>query len=183
MRDEERLNPGHSKVRGVLRLVGPTVALAGLVLTAIGMISFFGAFGGGGFPRYFWCAFLGIPMLGVGLMICQFAYMGKIGRYVAGESAPVAKDTFNYMAEGTQEGVEQMAGAFGRGLAGGTGSAGESQEVSIRCHKCNVVNDADAKFCDGCGAPLVKSKACPRCEELNDPDARFCDGCGHRFVQ
>ena len=51
----------------------------------------------------------------------------------------------------------------------------------VRCHKCNAENDTDAKFCDGCGAALTKTRACPACSELNDPDARFCDNCGHRF--
>ena len=100
--------------------------------------------------------------------------MGKVARYMAQETAPVGKDTFNYMAEGTSEGVETLAGAIGRGLS----AAG----AVIRCHKCNAPIPADTKFCGGCGQAVGKAKACPQCRELNDPDARFCDNCGYRYA-
>ena len=35
--------------------------------------------------------------------------MGKISRYAAGEIAPVAKDTFNYLAKETKEGVSSIS--------------------------------------------------------------------------
>ena len=89
------------------------------------------------------------------------------------------KDTFNYLAEGTQEGVKTMAGAIGQGLREG-GLGGGSQTV-VRCHKCNALAPAEAKFCGQCGQALGKTKPCPNCRELNDPDARFCDNCGHTF--
>ena len=56
--DEEKLNPGHSDVRSVLRIAGPFVLFAGLVFVAVGMISFFSSFGSFEPPRHFWCTFV-----------------------------------------------------------------------------------------------------------------------------
>jgi hypothetical protein len=120
--------------------------------------------------------------MGVGGALCKFAFLGAVSRYVAGETAPVAKDTFNYLADGTKDGVRDIAGAIGQGLSAGLGTAaGGTEKIVLRCHKCNHTNDADARFCDQCGAPLEKTKPCPGCGELNDPDARFCDNCGREF--
>jgi hypothetical protein len=169
----------HREIRGVLRFIGPLVLLVGLGFTIVGFGSFFLSFGSFEPPRYFWCAFVGLPLLAIGGGITKFAYMGAVGRYVAGEAAPVAKDTFNYLADGTSPGVKSLARAVGEGLAG-AGGRSEPQAV-LRCHKCNAENDADARFCDNCGAPLAKTKPCSACDELNDPDARFCDNCGAAF--
>jgi hypothetical protein len=132
------------------------------------MGSFFASFGTFEPPRYFWCAFVGLPLVAVGVGICQYAFMGRLFRYVAGETAPVAKDTFNYLAEGTQQGVRTMATAAGEGLRG-IGS-------ELQCAKCGQSNNVDAKFCRKCGASLGTN--CPTCGHLNDAGASFCDACG-----
>jgi RNA polymerase subunit RPABC4/transcription elongation factor Spt4 len=176
--EDKKLDPGHNKLRDFFRVAGPLVALAGLIFMAVGLVSFFSAFGSFEPPRYFWCAFVGVPLLGVGMVLCKLGYMGKVIRYVAGEVAPVGKDTINYMAEGTKEGIKTMAQAIGEGL-GAAGAAGA--EAKVRCHKCNDLVEEDAKFCGQCGTTLGKTKACPSCQELNDPDAKFCDNCSHRF--
>lgn len=178
MSEEEKINPGHSGIRGTFRAVGPAVAVIGLLLVIVGLASFFSAFGGGGPPKNFWCAFVGIPLLVLGIAICKFGYMGKIGRYVAGEVAPVLKDTVNYMADGTKDSVKTFAGAIGEGLRGG---AAAEAEVKVKCHKCNALLDGESKFCNSCGAAIEKTKVCPQCQELNDPDAKFCDTCGYKF--
>lgn len=177
MSDARQINPKRREVRGALRAVGLLATVVGLVLVAIGLSSFFSATGSFGSSRYFWCAIVGLPILGVGLMISKFAFLGAVARYVAGEGAPVAKDTFNYMAEGTREGVEALAGAMGRGLS----SAGGPTMPRIHCPKCNEENDRDANFCAECGEALRKSSPCAQCGELNDPDAKFCDNCGSRI--
>ena len=46
----------------------------------------------------------------------------------------------------------------------------------MRCPQCQRDNPRDARFCNGCGAPLHVS--CPACGRLNPPDSRFCSGCG-----
>jgi ribosomal protein L40E len=145
------------------------------------MISFFSSFGTFEPPRYFWAAFLGLPLLVIGLGLTRFGYLGAILRYFSGEVAPVAKDTFNHMAHGTAEGVETLAQALSRGLAGGGRAASHPDEASISCGQCTTLNPASAQFCSRCGAALV-SKACPDCGASLAPDARFCGQCGKAVV-
>lgn len=183
--EEEKIDPGHRGMRNTFRIIGPIVLVTGLIFIIVGVASLLSSAGSFGPPKHAWCMFVGMPLLFVGGVLSIMGYMGKIARYHAGESAPVLKDTFNYMAEGTKDGVKTLATAIGSGLgagiAGASGAAAGGQETKVRCHKCNEVNDADAKFCNECGAPLSKSKPCPQCSELNDGDAKFCDNCGHNF--
>lgn len=172
------MDDGHQEIKSVLRAIGPVMVAVGLLFLIVGIGSFFASFGSFGPPRYFWCAFVGMPILGVGVGICKFAFMGPVARYMANEIAPVGKDTFNYMADGTKDAVRDLAGAVGDGLRAG---AGPEQARLVRCHKCNSDNDSAANFCNNCGAALSKSKACSSCHELNDPDARFCDNCGRQI--
>jgi len=165
----------HTQTRSFLRILGPGIAVVGLIFMVIGVASFFMAFGGSGPPRFFWCAFIGMPILFVGIVISKFAYVGAVSRYMADEVAPVGKDVFNYMADGTKGSIRNVAAAVGEGLR--SGIAG-TEAQAVHCPKCNADNDASAKFCDACGAPLPKSKVCAGCGEQNDPDARFCDNCG-----
>jgi ribosomal protein L40E len=172
-------------------------------MTLIGFVSFFGAFaavhhraqgfvdlpGAGpvGFhgrwsqpdegPRYFWCAFVGLPTLFVGMMLLRAGYIGAVARYVAEEGEPVAKDTFNYMADGTKDEVRSVAEAIGEGL--GLRPGGPEADTASRCPKCGHANQPAAKFCDSCGAALAK--VCPACNAQNEPAAHFCEGCGKKF--
>lgn len=173
------LDPEHENKRRIVRAVGPIVLVTGLVFTVIGLGSFFSALGSFEQPRYFWCAFIGLPLMAIGGAICKFAFMGLAGRFIANEVAPVGKDVANYMADGTKDAVRDVATAIGEGLS----SAQGGREVSVvRCQKCNADNEADSNFCKSCGAGLRKSVACSDCGELNDADARFCDNCGTAVV-
>jgi RNA polymerase subunit RPABC4/transcription elongation factor Spt4 len=175
---EKQIDPGHNAVRNALRIAGPVIALIGLGFMIVGLVDFFRVFAGDGRPTLFWCAFVGMPLLFVGAVLSSYGYMGRFMRYAAGEMTPVGKDTFNYLAEGTREGVQTMAGAIGAGLREGGFAGGEAM---VRCHKCNALAPAQARFCGQCGQTLGKTKPCPNCRELNHPDARFCDNCGHAF--
>jgi RNA polymerase subunit RPABC4/transcription elongation factor Spt4 len=176
-----QIDPGHNAVRNTLRIVGPVISLIGLIFMIVGIADFFRAFGSFGPPKLFWCAFVGMPLLFVGLVLSSYGYMGKVSRYVAEETAPVGKDTFNYLADGTREGIKTVAGAIGQGLR--EGGLGGGSPTMVRCHKCNALAPADAKFCGQCSQALGKTKPCPHYRELNDPDARFCDNCGRTFGQ
>jgi ribosomal protein L40E len=171
----DEINPGHEGMRAALRVVGPAIAGVGLVFLLIGMVSFFSAFGGGGFPRLFWCAFVGMPLLAIGMSITKFAFLGAAARYVAGETAPVGKDVTNYMVAGTKDSIRDVASAIGAGLSevGRVDRGG-----SVICGKCGADNEASANFCQSCGSPLGAKKRCAKCGDLNDADARFCDKCG-----
>jgi hypothetical protein len=172
----QHIDPQHNATRTFLRVLGPGVVFVGLIFTIIGLGSFFASFGTFGPPRYFWCAFLGLPPLGLGGAICKFAFMGAIGRYMANEVAPVGKDVANYMAGGTRGAVRTWASALGKGLRAGLTPM---PVQGVRCHKCTAENDAAANFCKSCGAALTTFTTCTRCGEHNAPDARFCDNCGH----
>ena len=158
MSEETKLDPKHTSTRWILRTLGPIVAGIGVLLIIIGfdsILSSVGSIQDGSFqqPRFFWCAFVGMPLLFVGLVICGFAFLGAMTRYQAGEVAPVAKDTFNYLAEGTQEGMKTVATALGEGIAVGMSGF---RKADNRCPKCSHSNDADAKFCKNCGAALTE---------------------------
>jgi RNA polymerase subunit RPABC4/transcription elongation factor Spt4 len=170
----DKIDPRHEQTRSVLRTVGIVLLLVGGTFLVVGIGSFFAAFGGMEPPRFFWCAFVGIPILFVGGVLTSYGFLGTVMRYSAQEMAPVGKDTFNYMAQGTKDSVKTLASAVGEGLRSGAPAPAER----VRCHKCNQANDANAKFCSGCGTSLGKTKACSACNELNDPDAKFCDNCG-----
>jgi hypothetical protein len=176
--EERKLNSRHPHIRQVLRLLGPMTAGLGLLLIVIGMASFFSSFGSFGPPRYFWCAFVGMPLLGLGVAMTKFGYLGAITRYYAGEVAPVGKDTFNYLAEGTQTGVRTAARSLAEGLAAG-GFGGS--RATVACQNCSHPNDEDARFCGQCGTALQMWKSCPSCNRENDPAANFCDNCGYQF--
>ncbi|MCM2371444.1 zinc ribbon domain-containing protein [Aporhodopirellula aestuarii] len=173
MSDEEQINPGHTQVRRILPRLGPVILVIGILFTIVGLGSFFSSFGSFSPPRYFWCGFIGLPMIFVGAVMTQVGFVGAIARYHAGEIAPVGKDTFNYMAEGTKDGVKTVASAFAAGLSEGVTGP------QTRCSQCGSENDNRAKFCDECGAAI--SKTCVSCGQVNDGQAKFCDGCGTAF--
>ncbi|MCA8964692.1 MAG: zinc ribbon domain-containing protein [Planctomycetes bacterium] len=168
-----RINPGHRAQRTGLRILGILLTAVGGVFTAIGVVSFIGSMATmSGPPQYFWCAFVGLPLLGVGTALLKFAYLGAIARYTAGETAPVATDTFNYVADEVRPGVHALGSSLAAGLAGARGAE--------RCPGCGNEHDAGAKFCDQCGASL-QGATCADCGHENDADARFCAGCGKTF--
>jgi hypothetical protein len=147
MSEETKIDPKHSTTRTILRILGPTLAGIGLLLIIVGFGSFFSSFGGFEPPRYFWCAFVGMPLLFIGVALSMSAFLGSFARYFSGEAAPIQKDTFNYLAEGTKGGVRTIAEAIGEGLS--------AARAVATCRRCNQANDADAKFCKNCGAPMA----------------------------
>lgn len=201
---DNKINPKHSSIRLVLRLIGPALLVVGAIFMIVGFVDFVGAMNGHGAPTKFWCFFVGMPLLFLGFVTTNMAFLGAVMRYQAQEVAPVATDTINYMADGTQQGVKTVARAaasgIAEGLAEGSAAAASSSSAAstasvasmvaglaaeptasakvILCHKCNAVNPEGSLYCNACAAPLGKTRPCTACGELNDPDARFCDNCG-----
>ena len=152
----------HERTKRILKIVGPIVAAAGLILAVVGFVSFFSSFGGDGMPSLFWCAFVGMPVFVIGLGITFTAFRREIATYHKNESAPV----INEFAEDIKPAVQSVATAVRETAA--------AQDAI--CPDCGEKNDADAKFCKNCGAAL--RKVCPDCGEQNDADAKFCKSCG-----
>ena len=111
--------PAQNSIRTLLRIAGPLVFLAGLVCAIIAVISLFASAGSLGGPHYFWLGFIGLPLMFVGVVLCQFGFFGAVARFIAGEVAPVAADSVNYMAEETKGGVETVAKAAAKGVVEG----------------------------------------------------------------
>lgn len=167
--------PDLSPVRGFLRVAGPLVFLTGLAFLVTGMVSFFQGFmsfgpgGSDGPPQYFWCVFVGMPLLAVGGMMTSAGYAGLVARYMSGEVAPVQRDTFNYLAKGTRPGVRDVVGAVAEGFA--------SAHTTATCPKCRATVPAGSRFCPGCGASTVPAE-CAACGASVPASARFCVDCG-----
>jgi hypothetical protein len=135
-------DPGHVKARSVLRTVGPIVFCVGLLCAIISAVNLFTA---SGEPTLFWLGFVGLPLMFVGAVMSMTGWVGALARYHAREGAPVAGETFNYMAGETRDGIRDVAAAVGEGLRG---------ERQIACAKCGTQNDEDSKFCKACGAAI-----------------------------
>jgi hypothetical protein len=122
-------------------------------------------------PNRFWMAFVGVPIMGIGIALTRIGFLGVAARYVAGETAPVVADAFDYVAHESRDGIRTVTSAVAEGLRG-------EPETKIACPKCERANDADAKFCDSCGEAIPSEIRCPSCSVLNDAAAKFCDSCG-----
>ena len=113
-------SPRHNGVRRFLRIGGPLVLAVGGLFALVGFGSFFVSMAShSGPPVLFFCAFIGLPLMFVGSVMCMFGFVGAFSRYIAAEQAPVAKDTINYMADGTQEAVRTVARAAAQGVTEG----------------------------------------------------------------
>jgi hypothetical protein len=123
MNQNEIKAPWHRNVRTFLRIAGPICLALGVILTAVAFIDFALAIArgpsGGDPPKLFLCAFVGMPLIFVGAVMCMLGYLGAASRFLVAEQAPVAKDTINYMAEGTKEGVKTTAKAIAEGIQEG----------------------------------------------------------------
>ena len=177
---------GHDAFRAVLRVAGPLLILVGGGMFVAGIISFTRSFDSVGDhsifghvleprssarePSRFWMCFVGMPIAVAGIAATRFAYLGAAARYVAGEVAPVARDTVNYMVDGTKQSIATVGAAL-RGE--------QPPPDGVHCPGCDTANDAQARFCDHCGAALPGALACGRCGAPNDPEANYCDECGH----
>ena len=50
----------------------------------------------------------------------------------------------------------------------------------MKCPKCQIENDPDARFCEECGAKL--EAVCPECANTIRPGSKFCKHCGHNLT-
>lgn len=152
----------HLAIKKTLKIVGPIVAIAGLVFAIIGFVDFFGSMSDFGRPTKFWCFFVGFPLIAVGVGMTAWGFQREIASYSMRENAPV----FNEAGKKIQPGVRAIADAV------------KNSDVRI-CPSCGSENDNDAAFCKKCGASLVKK--CPSCGADLDAGALFCDKCGTKL--
>jgi hypothetical protein len=95
----------NSTFRTLFRIGAMIMIPVGAIFLLIGLIDFFGAFSGHGFPTKFWCTFVGIPLLAFGTFCFKAGFLRTITGYVAGEAAPAIRDTAAFVAEGLRADV------------------------------------------------------------------------------
>ncbi|HET7432343.1 MAG TPA: zinc ribbon domain-containing protein [Nocardioides sp.] len=142
---------GQQGARLAFRVVGLVLLVVALGLLAVGLQDLFASGDSFEGPHRFWMVFVGVLMLGPAGWCLQAGFLGAASRYVAGETTPVLKDSAAYLSDG--EGIL------------GVGRTVDDQPPARQsatppatgpfCSKCGVRNDADASFCDGCGAALA----------------------------
>lgn len=163
-REREENKIKHEKVKKYLKIIGPILIGVGLIFAIIGFVDFFGSINSWGQPTKFWCLFLGIPLIGVGLMITLIAYQREVSRYMKNESAPIINET----AEDIKPAVKTFASAVKSAKLDG-----------CTCRECGAENEPDSNFCSECGAKL--KIICPSCGEELNADSKFCDKCGYKL--
>mgnify|MGYP000275835985 CR=1 FL=1 len=99
-------------IRNSLRTLGFITLPIGVIFAAVGLIDFFSAFGGFQPPTKFWCLFVAMPLVAIGIGCLRAGYLREIGGYVAGESAPVATDTLKYVSEEMRPSIRNLVQDF-----------------------------------------------------------------------
>ena len=109
---------------GFLRFLGAMVVAVGVVLTALGSISLFSSWGVVGGSRYYWAAFLGLPLIAIGSAFT--------------EAENLSACDVNLSEEMTLAARERRTG----------------DGAVIACERCRATNAAAANFCNQCGTAL-----------------------------
>lgn len=99
----------HRSTRAGVRLLGGVLALAGGTLAVIGFADFFSTFGTMRPPGLFWCCFVGVPVLMIGLALLRFGFLGAVTRYTANEVAPVASETTRHLVSGSKDLLQDIS--------------------------------------------------------------------------
>ena len=130
-------DPGYSRqssIRFVFRVTAVVVLALAAYFLVVGLADFFSADEAA--PTRFWMLFVGLPLLAVGGWLAMAGFGGAAARDVAGEGAPVTRDSLDYLTRG--QGLADL------GRTGGP-----------YCRSCGTRNDATASYCDSCGKPLA----------------------------
>lgn len=155
-------NNKHQKAKKLFKILGLVIFVLGAIFAIIGFVSFFSSFGTGEMPRFFFFAFIGLPMIGVGTSLLVFGFRKEILTYTKNESIPVINEA--------GEEIAPAVSSITKAVHAGT--------QSIIC-SCGTVNDANSTFCKNCGKPL--STICPVCGKKIEADSKFCNHCGNRL--
>ena len=128
---------GRSTKRTIFRVLGVLLMGTALVLIGIAAADFFAAFGSDDFgaePTKFWMFFAALPFFALGGLFLQLGFVGAAAKYVAGEAAPALKTSMDQLGVGRYPSASTGSGPF--------------------CRSCGRQNNADARFCDGCGTSM-----------------------------
>ena len=155
------MNKKHERTKFILKIIGPIVIAAGLACAAAGIADMVISTNEGDAPQLFWLMIIGLPALGVGMMITLTAFRREITSYVKNEAVPVINEAGSEITPAVSA-VATAARAGGKNV----------------CPHCGKQNADGAKFCRHCGKPLYVT--CPACGR-NVRAGAFCDKCGAKL--
>lgn len=125
----------HKFIKLILRIIGSSLLIIGLILTIIGFLHF------GNFEsNLFMLTFIGLPCIGFGIGITVFSFSQNIARFIKNEHAPIINELSNDISPA----ITTYASAVKDGLF----------EDNTKPCACGNKNPADAKFCNHCGTKL-----------------------------
>ena len=153
----------HERNKKKFKLLGSITLTIGICFTIIGFISFFSSFNSFEPPKYFWCCFIGFPLIGFGASLLALGYRKEVMRYMKNESLPIYKETYQEIKPELKETINIIKG-----------------NGYVICHFCQTENDANSKYCKKCGG-VISEIRCPHCNSLIDSDSTFCNNCGKRL--
>lgn len=132
-------------IRSVLRFLGFILLPVGAILALIGFVDFFSAFGGGGPPTKFWCAFIGLPLIGTGLACLKAGYIRTIGKYVAGEGVPVVTESARYAARELRPSLEEYVQGLKSNKGNGSGDSVARMKRLEELRKNGLISESEYK--------------------------------------
>ena len=152
---------GQQGARTAFRVAGVVLLLVAIGFLAVGLQDLFATGSSFDGPHKFWMIFVGILLLGPAGWCLQAGFLGAASRYVAGETTPVLKDSAAYLTDGrgflgVGRTVDDADPAPSAPSAPSAPPATPSSATGPYCSRCGTRNDADASFCDSCGAALAR---------------------------
>ena len=152
----------YKQVRSTFRVLGPTLLVIGIILSLVGIGSFFVSFIGAvsgsisphdaKFPILFLLAFPGFLCIGIGSMMTQAGSLKETPQSAPKKTPPAVTTTT-------------------------TAIRSAITDDDIPCPSCSEPIEPDSKFCAHCGVQIGQL-SCPTCNAPLEANDRFCNQCG-----
>ena len=178
MNEEEKKR--HENIKKKLKIIGTILLVIGIVCEIAGMLDIFlVANSQGRMPSLFFLAFLGAPLIMVGIVMLIFACRREILSYTKNEVVPVVNDA----AQELTPAIKSVMNAVKDGLKTEDGAIEDTRTTAVPsgtvCPACGAVNQPKNKFCDKGGVKLFK--ICPSCGAKQEGVDAFCGECGAKL--
>lgn len=126
---------GRRSRRMAFRVLGALFVLAALACIGVAVADLFATGDMTAEPTKFWLFFVGVPLFFVGGVLLQLGFAGAAASYIAEEYSPAMRTAAQSLGLGGQT----------------TGPTPDQGRTGPYCRSCGRRNEADARFCDGCG--------------------------------
>ena len=134
----------HEKVKKNLKLIGFICLGLGAVLTITAFVEFFQSVGSSGFPRLFFLAFIGLPLIGIGAMLLSLGYRV---RAVASAVAEAKEESTNFIVCKDCGEKNPADGKFCKNCG---------KALYRVCPHCGKEIPEEGSFCNYCGEKIEK---------------------------